>query len=339
MSFTSGARPAYGWPMQENHFKRVSTLVAISLLLATTRVVPAEEQPAPAADAAKAATAPDGMRLVWADEFDRDGAPDPANWNFETGLVRNRELQWYQPENARCENGLLVIEARRERKTNPNHDPNGRDWRRQWAHAEYTSACLITRGKHAWQYGRFEVRAKIDTRPGLWPAFWTLGTAGGWPGGGEIDVMEYYRGLLLANVAWHVRDRPADGPGFREGPAWWDGSRRRIETFDDPRWSEKFHVWRLDWDENDLKIYCDDKLLQHTQIKHTLSRDGKSPFRQPHFLLLNLAVGGTQGGDPSKTEFPARMEVDYVRVYQHERHETPKPAGSSEPAEVRNPSR
>ncbi|MGH7573993.1 MAG: glycoside hydrolase family 16 protein, partial [Longimicrobiales bacterium] len=106
--------------------------------------------------------------LVWSDEFDQDGRPDPANWTYERGFVRNAELQWYQPENAWCEDGFLIIEARRERVLNPRHDPERRDWRSEREYAEYTSASVTTRGLHSWQYGRFEMRARIDTRDGLW---------------------------------------------------------------------------------------------------------------------------------------------------------------------------
>jgi beta-glucanase (GH16 family) len=260
----------------------------------------------------RAETAPEGYQLVWADEFNVDGPPDPENWTFERGFVRNDELQWYQPENARCEGGTLVIEARRERIENPRHDPDARDWRRRREFAEYTSACLITRGRHQWRYGRFEMRGRIDTRPGLWPAWWTLGTARGWPGGGEIDIMEYYSGELLANVAWL---------GRRRGEARWDESRRPISELGGDQWSQKFHVWRMDWDETAINLYLDDRLLNTTELSGTINgdREAANPFHEPHYMLLNLAIGGTRGGDPSATEFPARFEVDWVRVYQKER--------------------
>jgi beta-glucanase (GH16 family) len=247
-------------------------------------------------------------KLVWADEFDTAGAPDPRNWTYERGFVRNEELQWYQPENARCEAGLLVIEGRRERKPNPSYDPAAGDWRRQREHAEYTSSSLTTKGLHSWRYGRFEMRGRIDTRPGLWPAFWTLGVERRWPANGEIDIMEYYGGLLLANIAWatNVQFRPK-----------WDTVRKPITEFGDPDWSKNFHVWRMDWDEREIRLYVDGALLNETPLKETINRDGsgRNPFRQPHYILLNLAIGGTSGGDPSETEFPARFEVDYVRVY------------------------
>jgi beta-glucanase (GH16 family) len=250
-----------------------------------------------------------GWRLVWADEFDKDGRPDPRNWGYETGFVRNSELQWYQPDNAWCERGLLVIEGRRERKANPNYRPGGKDWKTGREYAEYTSASLLTRGRREWRFGRFEMRARIDTRPGLWPAFWTLGVEGEWPKGGEIDIMEYYSGTLLANVAW--------GTEKRFEPQW-DSVKKKIGEFDDADWARKFHVWRMDWDEQAIRLYVDDELLNTTDLKDTHNRDaeGRNPFRRPHYLILNLAIGGEPGGDPSGTTFPARFEVDYVRVYQ-----------------------
>jgi beta-glucanase (GH16 family) len=261
------------------------------------------------AQASEIPVEPAGFRLVWADEFHADGPPDAANWNYERGFVRNEELQWYQPENARCEGGHLIIEARRERVKNPRYSPDGRGWQRRREFAEYTSACLVTRRKHEWKYGRFEMRGRIDTQPGLWPAWWTLGSARGWPGGGEIDIMEYYDGVLLANVAWL---------GRRRGTAQWDDSRWPINEFGDADWSSKFHVWQMDWNVERIELRVDGQLLNTTDLKETMNEDDEAanPLHEPHYMLLNLAIGGTRGGDPSGTEFPARFEVDYVRVYQ-----------------------
>jgi beta-glucanase (GH16 family) len=250
-----------------------------------------------------------GYTLVWADEFDKDGPPDPQNWNYEQGFVRNEELQLYRPENARCEGGMLVIEARREQVENPRYQEGAQDWRRNRPYAEYTSSCLITRGLNQWLYGRFEMRGRIDTRPGMWPAWWMLGTARPWPGGGEIDIMEYYEGLLLANVAWL-------GSGRRETR--WDDLKKPLGEFGDPAWSNKFHVWRMDWDQDSIRLYVDNELLNTTDLSETVNGDseGANPFHEPQYMLLNLAIGGKAGGDPSQTEFPGRFEVDYVRVYQ-----------------------
>jgi beta-glucanase (GH16 family) len=255
-----------------------------------------------------------GYTLAWADEFNVDGPPDPANWSYERGFVRNEELQWYQPENARCEGGNLIIEARRERVKNPRYASAGRGWQRRREFAEYTSACLITRGKHEWQYGRFEMRARIDTRSGLWPAWWTLGTARGWPGGGEIDIMEYYDGVLLANVAWL-------GRGGR-WTAQWDEARWPIKEFD-AGWSNEFHIWRMDWSADTIELRVDDRLLNTIEVNRTVNadREAANPMREPHYMLLNLAIGGTRGGDPAGTDFPARFEVDYVRVYKKEEND------------------
>jgi beta-glucanase (GH16 family) len=248
-------------------------------------------------------------RLVWADEFDRDGRPDPSNWTYETGFVRNMELQWYQPENAWCEGGLLIIEARRERLKNPDYRPGTKEWRSSREYADYSAASLMTKDRRSWRYGRFEMRGRIDTRPGIWPAFWTLGVEGEWPSGGEIDIMEYYRGMVLANVAW--------GTETRWVPEW-DIVRKPLAEFGDPDWSAKFHVWRMDWDERAITLSVDGLVMNTTDLSTTKNRnaDGRNPFHFPQYLLLSLAIGGSNGGDPSSTSFPARLEVDYVRVYQ-----------------------
>jgi beta-glucanase (GH16 family) len=249
-----------------------------------------------------------GYELVWADEFDRDGEPDAKNWTYERGFVRNREAQWYRPENARVRGGLLTIEARRERVPNPSFQGGAGDWRNR-EFAEYSSASLMTKGLHQWRYGRFEMRGRIDTRPGLWPAFWTLGITGPWPHGGEIDIMEYYRGMLLANVAWG---------GAKPLQAVWADTRKPLESFNDPTWSSAFHLWRMDWDERAIELSVDGARLNWVELTGTANQDGsgRNPFHEPHYLLLNLAIGGSSGGDPSATTFPAKFEVDFVRVYQ-----------------------
>jgi len=287
--------------------KLISAIASVCILFVVGEAGMSQERsPQPAAG--KRGSAGD-WKLVWSDEFDTNGRPDARNWTYETGFVRNDELQWYQPENAWCKDGLLIIEGRRERKRNPIYEPNSQDWKRSREYAGYTSASLTTNGLRRWQYGRFEMRGRIDARPGLWPAFWTLGVTGEWPSSGEIDIMEYYQGTLLANAAWGSEKRWV---------ARWDSVRKSIREFNDPDWPQKFHVWRMDWDERAIKLSVDDLLLNTVDLNETVNKDreGKNPFRQPHYIILNLAIGGASGGDPSKTEFPARFEVDYVRVYQ-----------------------
>lgn len=254
-------------------------------------------------------------QLVWADEFEEDGRPDAKNWAFERGFVRNKELQWYQPENAFCKDGRLIIEGRRERKDNPNFRAGSKGWKTSRRHIEYTSACLITKGLHQWQYGRFEIKAKIPAKDGLWPAIWFLGVEGEWPSNGEVDLMEYYGGNLLANACWGTKDRWV---------AVWDSVKKSIASFKDPDWAQRFHVWRMDWDKDAIELYVDDLLLNTIELDKTINptdRGPKNPFHQPHYLLLNLAIGGDAGGDPAKTVFPTRFEIDYVRVYQRKSRE------------------
>jgi len=254
----------------------------------------------------------DSLKLVWSDEFSEDGRPDSKNWTFENGFVRNNELQWYQSENAYCRDGFLIIEGRREKKENPNYAPNSNNWDTNRKFAEYTSSCLITKDLHSWKYGRFEIRARIDTSLGLWPAICTLGVNGEWPQNGEIDIMEFYRidhqPYILANAAWGTNER---------WKANWNSSKNFLAKImnGDKNWPTKFHIWRMDWTENSIQIYLDDVLLNTTYLNATINPDGTNPFKQPHYLLLNLAIG-ENGGDPSATKFPTKYEIDYVRVFQ-----------------------
>lgn len=248
-------------------------------------------------------------QLVWNDEFNINGVPDEKNWNYETGFVRNRENQWYQKENAYCADGSLIIEARKENRVNPNFvSKNHKDWSKNRDSIKVTSSCLITRGKHSWQYGRFEMRAKIPVAKGMWPAFWTLGSKGNWPANGEIDIMEYYMGKILANVAWKS-DKP---------DTVWDSATVMLSDFNEDSWADKFHVWKMDWDADSIKLYVDNQLINETSVKATLPRVHQKiiSFQQPHYLLVNLAVGGDNGGAFTAASFPSKYMIDYIRVYQ-----------------------
>jgi beta-glucanase (GH16 family) len=250
----------------------------------------------------------DGYKLVWFDEFNQRGAPDTTRWRYEKGFTRNEEMQWYQEQNVICEKGILIIEGRKELKPNPRYEAGSNDWRRNRRNIEYTASSINTSGKHSWKYGRFIMRGRIDISAGLWPAWWTLGVSGRWPANGEIDIMEYYRKKLLANVACIGPDKKAE----------WYSNTFSIDSVGGNKWASKFHTWRMDWDENAIALYLDDQLLNKVELTKLVNKDGSgvNPFKQPHYMLLNLAMGGINGGDLSNTKFPNKFEVDYVRVYQ-----------------------
>jgi beta-glucanase (GH16 family) len=248
-------------------------------------------------------------QLVWSDEFDKDGPPDTANWRFESGFVRNEEFQWYQQQNAYCKNGFLMIEGRKETRPNPGYAEGSKDWKKNRRNIEYTSSSINTAGKQTWKYGRFVMRGRIDISPGLWPAWWTLGVEGNWPSNGEIDIMEYYRNKVLANIAC--------GTAVPYKPEWFSKTRA-ADSLGGAAWASQFHVWRMDWDENAIALYMDDQLMNRVELNRLVNKDssGINPFMQPHYMLLNLAIGGMNGGDPANTQFPNRFEIDYVRVFQ-----------------------
>lgn len=266
------------------------------------------------------ATAYDGYTLVWADEFNIDGKPS-EEWSYETGFTRNEELQWYQAENASVENGCLLIEGRKESVVNPSYNADSNDWRTNRPAAAYTSSCLTTQNSHTFMYGRFEIRAKIPVAQGAWPAIWLLGNTWEWPMNGEIDIMEYYlkNGVpsILANSCWS---------SGKLQTAVWDESVTPFGHFlaKDANWADKFHVWRMDWDENFIRIYLDDELLNEIDLATTFNQGYDSNYENPfntrqegfgHYLLLNLAIG-SNGGIPDDNAFPLQYRVDYVRVYQ-----------------------
>jgi beta-glucanase (GH16 family) len=254
----------------------------------------------------------EGYQLVWNDEFSTNGRPSPENWTYEEGFVRNKELQWYQRDNATCSGGVLTIEGRREKVSNSSYDPTSSDWKKNRPFAEYTSASIKSVGLREFLYGRFEIRAKIDVAKGAWPAIWTLGKAMEWPSCGEVDLLEYY----IANGVPSILANVASGTSTRWN-AKWNSKVTPLSYFTakDPDWVNKFHVWRMDWTPDSINLYLDDELLNTTLLANTINADGSQPFHQPQYILLNLALG-ENGGDPSQSKFPITFQVDYVRVYQ-----------------------
>ncbi len=250
-------------------------------------------------------------RLVWSDEFNYEGLPDKTKWDYEQGFVRNEELQYYtreREENIRIENGMLVIEGRKERYGNPEYEASSTNWKRSREFAEYTSASIITLNRASWTYGRIEVRAKLPRGKGVWPAIWMLGTnigKAGWPTCGEIDIMEYVGfdpDTIHANIHTakynHVKKTNK-------------GSKI---TVDKPY--DSFNVYAVEWDEKRLDFFVDDKKY------FTFENEGGGvevwPFDKEEYLILNLAIGGAWGGQKGIDEsiFPQRFCIDYVRVYE-----------------------
>jgi beta-glucanase (GH16 family) len=251
---------------------------------------------------------PTTYQLLWSDEFNVNGTPDSTKWEYENGFVRNEEAQWYQKENAICDGGSLVITGKKERRPNPNYIPGSTDWRTQRQFIDYTSSSLKMKREHAYRYGKMEVRARIETQTGLWPAIWTLGVSGEWPSNGEVDVMEYYGDKILANFAYASATR---------WQAIWKGASKPISALGGPAFATQFHIWTFEWDQNQMTILLDGVVMNSVDLSTTVNKsDGINPFRQQHYLLLNLALGGNSGGSLANTVFPSKYEVDYVRIYQ-----------------------
>lgn len=262
----------------------------------------------------------DGYKLAWSDEFNANGKPS-KDWSYENGFMRNEELQWYQPDNANIKNGCLILEGRKEKVTNPNFIPGSSDWKTNRNVAEYTSSSINTSKSHSFKYGRFEIRAKLPVSQGAWPAIWLLGNQWEWPLSGEIDILELYlvsnRPNILANACW--------GSSEPWTPIW-NRKNFTLSSFEgkDKNWADKFHIWRMDWDSDFIRIYLDDDLLNEIDLKTTQNQGWNGNFENPFsndvenfgcYILLNLAIG-SNAGTPDDSAFPLRYKVDYVRVYQ-----------------------
>ena len=241
-------------------------------------------------------------KLVWSDEFDGTGLPDPSKWGYDQGDGcpgncgwGNNELQYYttnKTENARVENGHLIVEARKERTLT----------------RDYSSARLVSKNKGDWTYGRMVIRAKVPSGRGVWPAIWMLPTDwiyGGWPASGEIDIMEFvgYMPDSLFGSVHTERFNHVAGTQVTKG-------------IYSTTLSSDFHEYSIEWDEQNIRFYFDGQLYQTFVNRNEGS--GAWPFDRNFHMILNVAVGGNWGGKMGvdTSIWPQRMEVDYVRVYQ-----------------------
>ena len=226
--------------------------------------------------------------LVWSDEFNYTGLPDITNWGNEVGFIRNNELQYYtdrRPENASVMNGNLLIIGRKE----------------SYETADYTSASLITYGKHSWTYGKIEARIKLPIGQGLWPAFWTLGqniNQVGWPQCGEIDIMEHINSvdLIYGTAHWLDGEHVSSGGNISCNVS-------------------AYHNYAVEWDKESIKWFLDGEKYWELNIKDNLN--STEELHLPQYIIMNMAIGGAWPGPPDvTTSFPDTMFVDYVRVYQ-----------------------
>ena len=226
--------------------------------------------------------------LIWSDEFNTDGAPDPTKWGYDIGGGGwgNNESEYYTNRltNAVVSNGTLKINAYKE----------------SYSGSSYTSARILTKDKFSFKYGKIEVRAKLPTGAGVWPAIWMLGSnisTAGWPSCGEADIMEQ-KGSEPDKIHGTLHH-----PGHSGGNG--DGSSITITNA-----TTEFHRYAYEWSASTIKFSVDDV------VYYTFSNSGALPFNQNFFIILNVAMGGNFSGalDPAITS--AVMEVDYVRVYQ-----------------------
>lgn len=227
-------------------------------------------------------------QLVWSDEFNYSGLPDTTKWGNDVGYIANNELQYYTKkriENSRVTNGNLLIIGKKESFNN----------------FDYTSARLVTDGKKSWTYGKVDARIKLPKGQGMWPAFWMLGQnihTVGWPKCGEIDIMEHINNedLLYGTLHWFNGEHVSSGGNT-------------------PCYVTEFHNYSIEWDKEAVRWFLDGKKYWEVNIKDGIN--STEEFHKPHYIILNLAIGGDWPKNPDATTvFPDTMYVDYVRVYQ-----------------------
>ena len=249
-------------------------------------------------------------KLVWKEEFNYTGLPNPKKWSYEVGHIRNNEKQYYtnaRKENAWVSNGVLAIIGRKENFKNEFYSKDNPTWKTKDSTAQYTSASINTLGKVGWKYGRIEVKAKLPHGGGIWPAIWMMGTNRsevGWPKCGEIDIMEFV-GNQPKEIYGTIHFPDPNAIGNKS-----NGSKITSENL-----KNDFHLYAIEWNEKTIDLYFDDNKYHSFSIDSAgLGQD--NPFRKPFYLLLNLAMGANWPGPIDESVLPQQFLVDYVRVYE-----------------------
>ena len=232
-----------------------------------------------------------GWELIWSDEFNDEGI-DEDKWAFETGYGSNGwgndEWQYYTSDNASIEHGELIIIA------TCDGNPGKRD-------GSIESARMKTQDKYSVKYGKIEARMKLPMGQGIWPAFWMLGSnirSVGWPECGEIDIMEHIntKNTIYGTIHWDFSGHASYGDGTNCNPSEWN-------------------TYTIEWDNQEIRWY----LNGSQYFKADITKNDTEEFHEPFFIIFNLAVGGKWPGSPdSSTSFPARVYVDWVRVYERQ---------------------
>lgn len=252
-------------------------------------------------------------RLIWSDEFNDFGKPDPEKWGYEHGFIRNLEKQYYTErlKNARIEDGSLIIETHKETiKNQAFASQEATNWKENQPEATYTSASLTTKGLAQWTYATIEVRAKLPKGAGLWPAIWMLNENYDEENAknGEIDIMEHL-GFDRKSIIGSVHLNTPESKSYQ-----FQSKKIRIKNPYD-----EFHVYAIRWTAKRIDFLLDGKMYQ-TIRKKNFNKDNQWAFDQPFYLKLNVAIGGISGGKKGIDDsvFPQKMIIDYVRVYQKE---------------------
>jgi len=254
------------------------------------------------------------QKLIWSDEFNYEGLPNPEKWSYEEGFIRNKEAQYYtkeRKENVRVENGVLIIECKKETFKNPHYKQTSKN-RQQKKLAHYTSGSINTLGKGEFKYGRIEVRAKMPQGKGVWPAIWMMGINRSdvkWPRCGEIDIMEYV-GKQPFKV--HCNIHFAD-PNIKNKSVHKSGGSGKM-TIKDP--FDEFHIYAVEWNKKQIIFFVDNKKYATFDID-SAGKGADNPFRKKHYILLNFAIGGSWGGKIDDNMLPQKYEIDYVRIFKH----------------------